>query len=61
MASTIKWIVDDGSRVAKGDKIVELDDSGQQEQLKTMDVFVPQYFSHEARPVYLKSPPDAGP
>jgi HlyD family secretion protein len=34
-ASTIKWVVDDGNQVKLGDKIVELDDSGFQDQLKT--------------------------
>ena len=34
-ASTIKWVIDDGSRVKKGELLVELDDSGLQDQLKT--------------------------
>src|SRR5262249_38693616 len=34
-ASTIKWVVDDGTEVNEGDKLVELDDSGFQDQLKT--------------------------
>lgn len=35
IASTIKWVIDDGALVKLGDRIVELDDSGFQEQLKT--------------------------
>jgi HlyD family secretion protein len=35
IASTIKMVIDDGSRVKKGDLLVELDDSGLTEQLKT--------------------------
>ncbi|HZZ78617.1 MAG TPA: hypothetical protein VFE62_08865 [Gemmataceae bacterium] len=34
-ASTIKWVVDDGTQVKFGDPIVDLDDSGFQDQLKT--------------------------
>jgi len=34
-ASTIKWIVDDGTAVKAGDPIIELDDSGFQDDLKT--------------------------
>src|SRR5262245_57021714 len=34
-ASTIKWVIDDGTEVEEGDKLVELDDSGFQDQLKT--------------------------
>jgi HlyD family secretion protein len=35
IASTIKWVIDDGTQVKAGDPIVELDDSGFQETLKT--------------------------
>ena len=35
IASTIKWVLDDGTRVKQGDLIAELDDSGFQENLKT--------------------------
>lgn len=35
IATTIKAVIDDGSTVKKGDLLVELDDSGLQEQLKT--------------------------
>ena len=34
-ASTIKWVIDDGSSVTKGDLVVDLDDSGLQDQLQT--------------------------
>ncbi len=34
IASTVRWVIDDGSSVKKGDKVVELDSSGLQEQLK---------------------------
>jgi HlyD family secretion protein len=33
-ASTIKWVIEDGTHVKEGDRLVELDDSGFQEQLK---------------------------
>ncbi|MBI1831659.1 MAG: hypothetical protein HYR84_09440 [Planctomycetes bacterium] len=35
IASTIKWVIDDGTQVKAGDLIVDLDDSGFQEQMKT--------------------------
>ncbi len=35
IASTIKWVIDDGTQVKAGDPIVELDDSGFQDTLKT--------------------------
>jgi len=34
IASTIKWVIDDGTQVKAGDRLVELDDSGFLEQLK---------------------------
>jgi multidrug efflux pump subunit AcrA (membrane-fusion protein) len=34
-ASIIKWVVDDGTQVKAGDKLVDLDDSGFQDQLKS--------------------------
>jgi multidrug resistance efflux pump len=40
VATTIKWVIDDGSLVKKGDLIVELDDSGLLEQLKTQKITV---------------------
>lgn len=38
IATTIKWIIDDGSQVKQGDLLVDLDDSGLQEQLKTQKI-----------------------
>src|SRR5205807_4042646 len=38
VASTIKWVIDDGSQVKKGDLVIDLDDSGLQEQLKTQKI-----------------------
>ncbi len=35
-ASTIKWVVDDGTQVKAGDPICDLDDSGYQDNLKTL-------------------------
>lgn len=34
IATTIRWVIDDGSHVEQGDELVRLDDSGLQEQLK---------------------------
>jgi HlyD family secretion protein len=38
VASTIKWVIDAGAEVKAGDKLVELDDSGLQEQLKSQKI-----------------------
>ena len=40
VATTIKWVIDDGSHVKKGDLLVELDDSGLVETLKTQNITV---------------------
>lgn len=40
VAGTIKWVIDDGSSVKKGDKLVELDDSALQEDLKKQRITV---------------------
>ena len=37
-ATTIKWVIDDGSHVKLGDLLVELDDSALQEQLKSQQI-----------------------
>ena len=37
-STTIKWVIDDGSHVKQNDLIVELDDSGLQEQLKSQQI-----------------------
>src|SRR5262249_22361141 len=42
VATTIRWIIDPGVRVAKGDKLVELDSSGFVEQLKDQRIKVDQ-------------------
>jgi multidrug resistance efflux pump len=42
IATTIKWIIDPGVQVAKGDKLVELDSSGFVEQLKDQRIKVDQ-------------------
>src|SRR5262249_32603006 len=42
IATTIKWVIDDGTDVRSGDKLAELDDSGLQEQLKTQRIAVEQ-------------------
>lgn len=38
IASTIKWVIDDGSDVSKGQLLVDLDDSSQQDQLKSQTI-----------------------
>jgi multidrug efflux pump subunit AcrA (membrane-fusion protein) len=38
IATTLKWVIDAGSQVKTGDKLIELDDSGLQEQLKTQKI-----------------------
>jgi HlyD family secretion protein len=38
VASTIRWVIDDGSFVKKGDKLIDLDDSGLQDQLITQQI-----------------------
>jgi HlyD family secretion protein len=40
VATTIKWVIDDGSHVKKGELLVELDDSGLTETLKTQNITV---------------------
>lgn len=40
VATTIKWIIDDGIEVKKGQLLVELDDSAQQDQLTTQKIEV---------------------
>lgn len=42
VATTIKWVIDDGSHVKKGQLVAELDDSGMVEQLKTQKIAVDQ-------------------
>src|SRR5207247_8516498 len=40
VATTIKWVIDDGTSVKKDQLLVELDDSGLQEQLKQQEINV---------------------
>src|SRR5262249_361997 len=40
VASTIKWVIDDGTLVKRGQLLAELDDSGLQEQLKAQRITV---------------------
>ncbi len=42
VATTIKWVIDPGTQVVKGDKLVELDSSGFVEQLKDQQIKVDQ-------------------
>src|SRR5262249_5965519 len=44
-ATVIKWIIDAGTEVSKGDKLIELDSSGFQEQLKDKKKEVDQAYS----------------
>jgi multidrug efflux pump subunit AcrA (membrane-fusion protein) len=39
-ASTIKWLVDDGSAVKRGDKVAELDDTLLRDQVRTQETMV---------------------
>jgi RND family efflux transporter MFP subunit len=41
-AGTIKWVIDDGTEVKKGQKLVEIDDSGLREEMKTQKVSLDQ-------------------
>jgi multidrug efflux pump subunit AcrA (membrane-fusion protein) len=38
VSTIIRWVIDDGTQVNRGDKLVELDDSGLQEQLKNQKI-----------------------
>jgi multidrug efflux pump subunit AcrA (membrane-fusion protein) len=42
VATTIKWVIDDGSLVHRGQEVAELDSSGLEEQLKTQKISVDQ-------------------
>ena len=42
VATTIKWVIDDGSHVKRGQVVAELDDSGLYEQQKTEKITVDQ-------------------
>ena len=38
IATTIRWVIDDGTQVRRGRQLVQLDDSGLHEQLKTQNI-----------------------
>ncbi len=42
IATTIRWIIEDGTQVKKGERLVQLDDSGLHEQRKTQAITVEQ-------------------
>jgi multidrug efflux pump subunit AcrA (membrane-fusion protein) len=42
VATTIRWVIDDGTQVKKGDRLVQLDDSGLHEQRKAQAITVEQ-------------------
>lgn len=45
IATTIRWVIDDGTQVQRGDKLVQLDDSGLFEQLKQQRIVVDQAYA----------------
>jgi HlyD family secretion protein len=45
VATTIRWIIDDGKEVQKGDKLIQLDDSGLFEQLKQQKITLDQAYA----------------
>jgi len=42
VSTTIRWVIEDGTQVKKGERLVQLDDSGLGEQLKTQKIAVDQ-------------------
>lgn len=42
VATTIRWVIDDGTQVKRGDRLVQLDDSGLVEELKKQKIVVDQ-------------------
>ena len=52
-ATTIRWVIDDGTMVKKGQLLIELDDSALQEQLRTQAIAV-----EKANGEYLKADSD---
>ena len=40
IASTIKWVIDDGSRVKRGDLLMQLDDAGIKEAIKNQEIVI---------------------
>lgn len=53
ISTTIKWIIDDGTQVVRGQKLIELDDSGLQDQLKDQIIKV-----NDAESKYVKAVQD---
>ena len=49
-ASTIKWVIDDGSVVSKGQLLMELDDSSLQDQMRSQSIVV-----EKARAEWIKA------
>jgi multidrug resistance efflux pump len=45
VATTIRWVIDDGTEVQRGDKLLQLDDSGLYEQLKTQKITLDTAYS----------------
>lgn len=50
VSTTIKWIIDDGAQVVRGERLIELDDSGLQDQLKDQNNKV-----NDARAKYIEA------
>ncbi|NBO93864.1 MAG: hypothetical protein EBV06_16380 [Planctomycetia bacterium] len=42
ISSTIRWVIDDGTQVKRGERLIQLDDSGLHEQLKAQKIAVDQ-------------------
>lgn len=40
VASTIKWVIDNGSKVKRGDLLMQLDDAGIKEQIKNQEIVI---------------------
>ncbi len=49
VASTIKWLIDNGTEVQKGENVMELDDSGMREQLKQQNIDVDSAKAEEVK------------
>lgn len=45
VSTTIRWIIDDGTEVEKGEKLIQLDDSGLYEQLKQQKITLDQAYA----------------
>jgi multidrug efflux pump subunit AcrA (membrane-fusion protein) len=49
VATTIKWLIEDGSQVKKGDKLVELDDSVLQDELREQKISLDNALEEKTR------------